>query len=264
MALSTEQISELKKYQKMLSQLEKILSVSNNEDQKKRVTKDIQKFKSKILVISPSGIPDAIQSFSRSEPRETNDEEPSETVNIKVYKSVQSIFDNLVVMRISPHSTDPEINFISTIINFLEIEYIPALGDSHIKFDFSHISERNTVVKQFENIKRTTKVLIETIEEYASSDKQDFKEQMGRMKNKQSRVFISEASELFKNLKTFVDKILLVLSKGENIINNINETIKFNPKTEPGTILQGKKIREALESMSAFLEIALSNISVPK
>lgn len=264
MALSAEQISELKKYQKMLSQLEKILSVSNNEDQKKRVSKDIEKFKSKILIISPSGIPDAIQSFNRSEIRESSDEEVSDKINIKVYKSVQSIFDNLVVMRISPHSTDPEINFISTIISLLEVEYIPVLGDSHIKFDFSHINERNAVVKQFENIKRTTKVLIETIEEYANSDKQEFKEQMGRMKNKQSRVFISEASELFKSIKTFIDKILEDLSKGENIINNISETIKFNPKTESGTILQGKQIRESLESMSAFLEIALSNISVPK
>lgn len=261
MALSQEQISELKKYQKILNQLEKILNVSNNEDQKKRVTKDIQKFKNRILMISPSGIPDTIQSFSRSEPVEDN---PGDLKQARSLKNAQSIFDNLVVMRVSPHSTDPEINFLSTIINLLEVEFLPILSDAHIKFDFSHISERNNVLKQFENIKRTVKVLIETIEEYASSDKQDFKEQMGRMKNKQSRVFISEASELFKAIKTFLDKILNDLAHGENIINNIDEIIKFNPKTEQGTILQGKQILESLETFSSFLEIALDNIAVPK
>ncbi|HNH11392.1 MAG TPA: hypothetical protein PK683_23025, partial [Leptospiraceae bacterium] len=60
MALSTEQIIELQKYQKMLYQLEKILLVSGNEDQKKRVSKTIQKYKSRILSISPDGIPDEV------------------------------------------------------------------------------------------------------------------------------------------------------------------------------------------------------------
>ena len=167
-------------------------------------------------------------------------------------------------MRLCPHSTDPEINLLSTLINLFEIEYIPVISDAHIKFDFSTLSERNSVIKLFENIKRTIKVLIETIEEYASTDKQEFKEQMGRMKNKQSRVFISEASELFKSMKTFVDKILHDISEGENIINNLEEVIRFNPKTESATLLQGKKIKYALEEISTFLETALDNISIPK
>ena len=84
------------------------------------------------------------------------------------------------------------------------------------------------------------------------------------MKNKQSRVFISEASELFKSMKTFVDKILHDISEGENIINNLEEVIRFNPKTESATLLQGKKIKYALEEISTFLETALDNISIPK
>jgi hypothetical protein len=259
MALSSDQITELKRFQKILNQLDKISSVSNNEDQKKRVSKEIQKYKAKVLVISPSGIPDTIQSISKSDPRS------DDSNNSKNKKDNQhSIFDNLVVMRLCPHSTDPEINLLSTLINLFEIEYIPVLSDAHIKFDFSTLNERNSVVKLFENIKRTIKVLIETIEEYASTDKQEFKEQMGRMKNKQSRVFISEASEFFKSMKTFVDKTLQDLSAGENIINNLEEVIRFNPKTESATLLQGKKIKFALEEISTFLETALANISIPK
>ena len=262
MALSSEQISELKKYQKILIQLEKINSNSNFPDQKERVSRDILKYRAKILSISPNGIPDTIQSFSRSESNSQNsdDDTPPKKNNLQI----QTIFDNLVVMRLSPHSTDQEINFLSTVINMLEIEFMPVISDSHIKFDFSHISERNNIQKQFESLKRTLKVLIETVEEYSTTDKQEFKEQMGRMKNKQSRVFISEASELFKNFKTFIDSTLFDLSNRENIINNLDDTIKFNPKTEHGTILSGKSIPESLEAIGAFLEIALSNISVPK
>jgi hypothetical protein len=259
MALSSDQITELKRFQKILNQLDKINSVSNNEDQKKRVSKEILKYKAKVLVISPSGIPDTIQSISKSDSRSDDSNSSKNKKN-----NQQSIFDNLVVMRLCQHSTDPEINLLSTLINLFETEYIPVLTDAHIKFDFSTLNERNSVIKLFENIKRTIKVLIETIEEYASTDKQEFKEQMGRMKNKQSRVFISEASEFFKSMKTFVDKTLHDISQGENIINNIEEVIRFNPKTESATLLQGKKIKYALEEISTFLETALANISIPK
>lgn len=258
MPLSSEQITELKKYQKILNQLDKIQSVSNNEEQKKRVVKDIQKYKAKVLVISPSGIPDTIQSIYTSDSRNEDSSSKGKKNN------TQSLFDNLVIMRLCPHSTDQEINLLSTLINLFEAEYLPVISDAHIKFDFSTLNERNTVVKLFENIKRTVKVLIETIEEYASTDKQEFKEQMGRMKNKQSRVFISEASEFFKSMKAFIDKTLHDISQGENIINNIDEVIRFNAKTESATILQGKKIKDALSEISIFLETALSNISIPK
>lgn len=258
MPLSSEQITELKKYQKILNQLDKIQSVSNNEEQKKRVVKDIQKYKAKVLVISPSGIPDTIQSIYTTDSRKEDSNSKGKKNN------TQSLFDNLVIMRLCPHSTDQEINLLSTLINLFETEYLPVISDAHIKFDFSTLNERNTVVKLFENIKRTVKVLIETIEEYASTDKQEFKEQMGRMKNKQSRVFISEASEFFKSMKAFIDKTLYDISQGENIINNIDEVIRFNAKTESATILQGKKIKDALSEISTFLETALSNISIPK
>ena len=65
MALSSDQITELKRFQKILNQLDKISSVSNSEDQKKRVSKEIQKYKAKVLVISPSGIPDSLNPASR-------------------------------------------------------------------------------------------------------------------------------------------------------------------------------------------------------
>ena len=60
MALSADQIVELQKLQRLLSLLEKTFAASKNDEQKKRVSKDIQKYKTRILAISPDGIPDNI------------------------------------------------------------------------------------------------------------------------------------------------------------------------------------------------------------
>jgi hypothetical protein len=65
-------------------------------------------------------------------------------------------------------------------------------------------------------------------------------------------------------MKSFVDKTLHDISEGENIVTNIDEVIRFNPKSESATLLQGKKIIYALEEISTFLETALANISIPK
>ncbi len=255
MALNTEQIILLQRYQTLLQQLEKILLISQNEEQKKRVTKEIQKCKSKILAISPEGIPDNIH-IVRAQPF-------MEKGKPQMAITKENILSNIVVMKISPHSNDPEINFIATLINLLEDEYAPILGDSHIKFDFSHQSERDNLLKHLENIRRTMKVLSETIEEYAQAEKQDFKEQLGRMKNKQSRIFIAEAGELFKTFRDFIVKVNTTINSGTNIINNLEEPIHFNTRFERATLLEGKSIPEALRLFEEFTHAALEKINVP-
>ncbi|HMV79893.1 MAG TPA: hypothetical protein PKN56_22875 [Leptospiraceae bacterium] len=272
MALSTEQIIELQKYQKMLYQLEKILLVSGNEDQKKRVSKTIQKYKSRILSISPDGIPDEVLVARPTvktsvESKSSGSNDPSKQVVTSVptqgYLTKENVLSNLVIMKVSPNSHDTEINMIATLVTMLEQEYVPVLSDSHIKFDFSHVAERDGILKHLENIQRTMKVLSETIEEYALSEKQDFKEQLGRMKNKQSRIFIAEAGDLFKTFKAFLDKVLTELNDGISIIMNLEEKIQFNPKFEKATILQSKTIPDALRQFYEFIQAALDNIAMP-
>ncbi|MCB1142076.1 MAG: hypothetical protein H7A24_09295 [Leptospiraceae bacterium] len=266
MALSNQQFQELKKYQRIIKQLEKIQNSSMNEDQKKRVAKDLIKYRDKIQFITPDGVPDNIQIVSlrdmkkAKKSQEGEDEKQYHNPNILTRDNV---LENLIVMKASSHSTDPEINLISTLISLLETEYAPILGDSHIKFDFSHINERDNILKHLENIQRTMKVLTETIEEYALSDKQDFKEQLGRMKNKQSRIFISEAGELFINFKDFLEGINKELTQGGSIIMNLDERIHFNPRFEKSTLLEGKTIAEALAQFYEFTVAVINNINIP-
>lgn len=275
MALSSEQIVEIQKYQRLLNMLEKTLASSRNDDQKKRVSKDIQKYKNKILSISPDGIPVGIMNSTSgiaaqninyspavgqsSQPGKKQSQQPQQQQQEKA----NDVLANIAVMKLSPHSTDNEINYIATLVNILEYEYIPVLGDSHIKFDYSHAIERDNVMKHLENMRRTLKVLTETIEEYALSDKQDFKEQLGRMKNKQSRIFISEAGELFKVFKQFLEKIHNDLKESSGVILNPAERMHFNPRFERATILEGKDAYGALRQFLEFTSAALEVINIP-
>lgn len=259
MALSADQIVELQKLQRLLNLLEKTLTASKNDEQKRRVSKDIQKYKSRILAISPNGIPDNIH----------NAVSPIQTQNVNTQGGIQpaqmasNVLSNIAVMKISPHSHDQEINLIATLINVMETEYIPVLGDAHTKFDFSHATERDTVLKHLENIRRTMKVLTETIEEYAQSEKQDFKEQLGRMKNKQSRIFISEAGELFRAFRDFLEKVEADMESGGVVVMNLGEKVHFNSRFERATILEGKDVGYCLKQFLEFTRAALDSVNLP-
>jgi hypothetical protein len=257
MALSADQIVELQKLQKLLNLLERTLASAKNDEQKRRVSKDIQKYKSKILAISPDGIPDNIHNAVTSQ-NSSPSRTPAEHIN-----SNTNVLSNIAIMKISPHSHDSEINLIATLINVMETEYIPVLGDSHTKFDFSHATERDTVIKHLENIRRTMKVLTETIEEYALSEKQDFKEQLGRMKNKQSRIFISEAGDLFRAFKDFLEKVENDMQTGGVVVMNLGDKIHFNSRFERATILEGKDVGYCLRQFMEFTRAAFDSINVP-
>ncbi|MBK8393998.1 MAG: hypothetical protein IPL26_01980 [Leptospiraceae bacterium] len=262
MALSGDKVVELQKLQRLLSLLEKTFAASKNEEQKKRVSKDIQKYKSMILTISPDGIPDNIHNATVYQ-QNTSHPVDSNQSTLSHSQSNANILSNIAIMKISPHSHDSEINFIATLINVMETEYVPILGESHTKFDFSHATERDTVMKHLENIRRTMKVLTETIEEYALSEKQDFKEQLGRMKNKQSRIFISEAGDVFKVFKDFLEKVQNDMESGGVVVMNLGEKLHFNPRFERATMLEGKDVGYALRQFAEFTKAALESVHVP-
>ena len=262
MSLSNEHLQEIQKLQKSVTQLEKILKLSTNPMQKKRVASDIQTYKEKLKNLSPEA-----DSTGRAKPSIKKEQAPidKEPKAAPLNKPVEheSILSQFNVVKISPNSNEHEINMIGTLLNILDMEFIPAIMDTHVKFDYSHAAERDGVIKHMENIRRNVKVLTETIEEYAQTEKQEFREQLGRMKNKQARIFITEAYDVFKKFKEFVDGILTELESGNNVILNLDDPINFNPRFEKATLLENNSIEEALRTFDRFLDEALDNIDIP-
>ncbi|GBF37138.1 hypothetical protein [Leptospira johnsonii] len=252
MAITQEQILELQRHQKMIQQLEKIQRLSKNDEQKYRVSRDLEKYRNRMREISPEGIPDNLETAAEQ---------------IRMFRenpdAAGRILAKFPIMKISPNSNDTEVNQIGTWINVLDREYLPILNETHIRFDFSHGNEKDGVVKHMENIRRNIKVLTETIEEYQAAEKQDFREQLSRMKNKQTRIFIAEAFEMFQKFNEFLSKVLGEFKAGGGVIMNIEDRIVFNSRFEKATELEGKSIPEALEEFREFTAEVLDRINVP-
>ncbi|MDF3818283.1 hypothetical protein P3G55_00140 [Leptospira sp. 96542] len=253
MPLSQEQIMELSKLQKMLRNLEKIERNAKNDLQKERVAYDIERYRKRMQEVSPEGIPDNLEQTMRT--AKVRAENPE---NLK-----HKIISQYPVMKISPNSNDSEINQIGTLVNIIDLEYIPILGDAHIKFDYSHATERDSVLKYMENLRRNMKILVETIEEYAAADKQEFREQLSRMKNKQSRIFIAEAFETFTKFQDFLTAVNKEIKDGNNVIMNMEDPMKFNPRFEKATVLEGKSIMECLREFQEFVDESCDLIKLP-
>ncbi|EIE00150.1 hypothetical protein [Leptospira licerasiae] len=252
MAITQEQILELQRHQKMIQQLEKIQRLSKNDEQKYRVSRDLEKYRNRMREISPEGIPDNLETAAEQ---------------IRMFRenpeAAGRILAKYPIMKISPNSNDTEVNQIGTWINVLDREYLPILNETHIRFDFSHGNEKDGVVKHMENIRRNIKVLTETIEEYQAAEKQDFREQLSRMKNKQTRIFIAEAFEMFQKFNEFLSKVLGEFKAGGGVIMNIEDRITFNSRFEKATELEGKSIPEALDEFREFTAEVLDRINVP-
>jgi hypothetical protein len=253
MPLSHEQIVEISRIQSVIRNLEKIKRESKDDFQITRVSMDLDKYNRKMAEISPDGIPDNMEAtVATSKALQENDP------NVK-----HKLISQFPIMKITPNSHDREINQIGTIANIMDIEFIPLLGDTHIKFDFAHQSERDTLFKHMENLRRNMKVLTETIEEFAGAEKQEFREQLGRMKNKQSRIFISEAYDVFKKTREFLEAVNKDIRDGSSVIMNIEEPIKFNPRFEKASLLEGKSIPSALADFQTFTKEAMDLINLP-
>lgn len=237
----------------MIRNLETIKKESKDEFQTHRVSMDLDKYHEKIQEISPEGIPDNIDAtVAASKALKENKEDLK-------FKMIAQF----PVMKISPNSNDREINQIGTLVNVIDAEFMPILGDAHIKFDFAHQSERDTLFKHLENLRRNMKVLVETIEEYAEADKQEFREQLGRMKNKQSRIFIAESYDFFKKVREFIEAITKDINAGNSVIMNLDVPLEFNPRFEKATLLEGKSIQEGLRDFLLFTRETMEAINLP-
>lgn len=251
MPLSHDQLLELTRIQKMIRGLEKIKKNSKNPDQLTRVTWDLEKYQRKMNELSPDGIPDNLEYATLTSKR------------VQAGNEEMKYIQKFPTLRITPNSNDREINQIGTLVKVMDEEFVPVLSDSHIKFDFSNANERDTILKHMENLRRNLKLLQETIEEYAAADKQEFKEQLSRMKNKQSRIFIAESYEVFKKFKDFLEKVHKEIREGNKVIMNMDEPIHFNKKFETATILEGKYIPEAIKEFLNFVKEVIELVNLP-
>lgn len=276
--LSPEQRDDAEKSLRYLKQMEGIIRTSPNAEQRARVSREIVKYREKLSALVPG------KDFSKSNADQIRAElgldapgaaeggagragsAPSQAHSAVGGRATAgySILQKFPVQKGSPNSSDPDVNFLSTVWNVINREYWPAISEQHCKLDFSHSSERDGLRAQLENISRNLKVLLETIEEYSGAEKQDFREQLLKMKNRQTRAFIFDSNEALKKLREFLEKLCDDVQSRGGVVMNKAEPLRFNARFEKATVLEGVSVADGLVEFHQFVAEAIQHLNLPQ
>ena len=265
---------ELQKILTFIRQMENIVRTSSNPGQVDRVRKEIVKFRIKLKELAPqidierTSLDEIAKQLGLVSSREASRSYTSQTQakNSSAAPSGGSmeLIESTPILRASPHSSDAEVNFLATVLLTIQKEYWPVLSEQHTKLDFSHASVRDTVRNRLDNAMRNMKVLAETIEEYSLAEKQDFREQLLKMKNKQTRIFLMETNDVLKEINDFLKKLADDINNNGNVIVNKGDIIEFNPRFEDAVKLQGKTVSYGLTEFSMFVTQAIRKLNLPQ
>ncbi len=257
-----EQLAEIDKLLNYVKQMEAIIRTSPSADQVARVKKQLSQYVDRLTQLVPNldrmrinvdeirtrvGLTGAATAAREGAPAPSGDR-----------------LARFPITPASEHSTDPDVNFLATALKTVQQEYWPVISDQHCKMDFSNSAERDAIRTQMEAAMRSLKVLVETIEEYAGAEKQDFREQLLKMKNKQTRVFLIDTNGTLKKLRDFLRKLEADVQNRGSIVMNREEVLRFNRKYEEATLLEGLSVGEGVVEFTRYIEQAISHLNLPE
>lgn len=272
----TESLNEVQKIIKFMKQMDVIIRTSSNATQVDRVKKDVARYQARLKELVPDYRPDRetidqltkrlsgapVQSGVASEdqlvPPPGAEEGSQGASDLSV-----SVGDRIPEERASPHCSDPDVNFVSSVLKIVVREYWPSITEQHMKLDFTSAQERQSLRYKIDSVVRSQKTLTETIEEYATAEKADFREQLFKMKNKQIRLFLFEANDLFRDFKTLLGKLMAEIQKGGLAITNAEDRLHFDPAYEEATWLENHTIEEAIMEFFNLMDFAIKKINLP-
>ena len=266
MDLNQDQLLEIDKLTKYIKQMEGIVRTSPNPDQVARVKRELQKYREKLKTLYPDFDPSQhhVEDL-RSELGLDGGGGGKARANSGGGESEgHDILDKFPVAKASPNCQDHDVNFLATILHVIQKEYWPAISDQHTRMDFSLNQERDTVRHHLDTALRNLKILTETIEEYAQAEKQDFREQLLKMKNKQTRVFLFETNDMLRLLREFMKKVAADIHQNGSGIQNKADRIQFNAKFEDATLLEGYTIRDAVLEFMELLDQTIAQLRLPQ
>ncbi|MCB1303097.1 MAG: hypothetical protein KDK37_02410 [Leptospiraceae bacterium] len=263
MELSQDQLTEIDKITRYIKQMEGIVRTSPNADQVARVKRELSKYREKLKVLWPAFDPS--QGHVDDLRAEVGlDGAPAKRAAAGADSGGHDILDKFPVNKASPNCSDQDVNFLATILHVIQKEYWPAISEQHTRMDFSLNQERDTVRHHLDTALRNLKILTETIEEYAQAEKQDFREQLLKMKNKQTRVFLFETNDVLRLMREFLKKVAADVQQNGSGVLNKNEQVQFNSKFEDATLLEGYMIRDVVLEFLELLNQTIQQLRLPQ
>lgn len=276
-SFNEQQLAEIGKILDFIDRMEKIIHTSPNRTQVERVQKELRRMGEKLAAIVPGVNPinvnvEEVRRKIGLLPELGFSEEGANAgsrASTPVSKSSRSappqlsIIEKYPIIKPSPHSADPDVNLVYTVLQVIQNEYWPVISDQICKLDFSHAAERDSIRQRLDNVLRSMKVLTETIDEYAQAEKQDFREQLLKMKSRQIRIVLFEMSDFLKVLKDFLAKLIEDIRGNGGVILNKKETIKFDTRFHNATVLEGRAITDGIKEYYMYVDQAIEKIHMP-
>lgn len=256
---------ELIKLIKFIKSMQTIIKTSPNQQQVERVKKDLYKYVKKLQSLVPDFDPTK-ESINDLERRILYTYVKQEEVpkNVSTNMDQELSWEQIIsIKKASPHCNDIDINFISSTLDFILKEFWPILSEQHIQLDFTHSQERQSIRLRLDEIQRELKTLLETIEDYSLTESADFRDQLYKMKSKQTRIFLINVNEFYKILRDFLKKLLSELDKRSGVIKNSDDIIRFNKDIDEATMLEGYSIRDGLTKFLDLVQYILKKINLP-
>ncbi|MCR9144925.1 MAG: hypothetical protein NXI24_21995 [bacterium] len=279
--VSDQHRAEVEKILKYLKNMEGIVRTSPNPEQKARVQKELSKQRTRLAAIVPgldatrmnhtqivaalemSG-GEAAGAAGASAAGGGSTARAAATSSGAGTSGGYKVLDKFPIEKASPNSTDPDVNFLAGVFTAIQKEYWPAISEQHCQMDFSRGAERGAMRTQLDNVLRNMKVLLETIEEYSSAEQQDFREQLLKMKNRQTRAFIFDANDMLRKIRDFMEPLLEDIEVNGGIITNKTETLRFNARYEDATVLEGAAVADGVQEFARFVQEAIEHLNLPQ
>ena len=252
MLLTEEEELELKKLLKIDRQYAGIMRTSPNPEAKRRAGIDLKKVRDRIHELCPDGVPENL-TITQAAPKKTTAEK------LQQYE----ILSQFSIQKTSLNCDDKDVNMLATVLRVWEDEFVPAIGDNHLKLEFSLSQERDSHFAILENIKRSLKQLINTIEDFALATREDFKAQLHDMKLRYTRHYLSEGIAFLKRIKQFWQKVDEDIQDGGQFCLNAEEIIEFNQRFESATFLEGYSASRVVSTSVVFITEAIDSLNLP-
>ena len=280
--------------EKVITQLEGVRKTSIDADQKKRVFWELKRLRQEYETrfgkalsgfdssLDPFGtasihLTDISSATGSSDKKvdEQNKDQSKEnvtedasigTIEGKPSKIDLSGYKYLKLIKIKKYKeSNPEhdLDYISSIINFLNEEFWGTISDYNLKLDFNHSMIRDNFYGDLHNIDNLIKNYADIVDFASRSDtNKSYKDKLLQTKAKEYRNLILRIGEFLKKLYSFVSMLLDDRSQGGNIILNPDSALEFD-NFHGKKILAGVTVLEGLVCLRDFILEICEFLNIP-
>ena len=253
MTLSSNLTEELTKLKKLEKQYEGLIRTSRSAEQLQRTKVDLRKIKERIEELDPHGLFEAAPQID-SPKKSSNEPDFSKYALLKRFP----------MEKISPSSTDKDVNLMFTILRAWEGVFMTALFDKHVKLDYSLNNERDTYYALLSNCKRYERMFAETQEDYNTATRDDAKVQLLEMRRKYARQYLNEGAVFLRKLKDFWADIDEDIKGHGAKCTNRNELIDYDTRFEEHSFLNKQSVATVVQKSVVYLKEAIDVLRLPE